>query len=174
MRRMAATPSAFDFFARRAAGAVGRYCFGGRNRRVARISVCAAVVLAGLDDAAHRATRQRALLVLFAVAICVRDAIGKLRLQPGVGNLGVAMIVATMLAFQFRLPVLSKLGLLAWAVPVAVVCNFLRTVSICLVAPRAALPYGFVHEAVGFVFYAAGLVLVWLAAEVAARGSRHH
>ena len=79
----------------------------------------------------------------------------------GFGLLMSSLIVATVLAFQYRMPGLSKLGLLALAVPVAIVCNFLRIVSICLVAPRVSLPYGFVHEALGLIFYFLGLGLVW-------------
>ncbi|HUJ11545.1 MAG TPA: exosortase/archaeosortase family protein [Verrucomicrobiae bacterium] len=79
----------------------------------------------------------------------------------GFGLLTSSLIVATILAFQYRLPGLSKLGLLALAVPVAIVCNFLRIVSICLVAPRTQLPYGFVHETLGLIFYVGALGLIW-------------
>ena len=82
----------------------------------------------------------------------------------GVGLLTSAVLVATILAFQGRLPWLSKLGLVALAVPIAIAGNFLRIVGIALVAPRVSLAYGFIHEAVGLVFYGAGLTAVWWAA----------
>ena len=79
----------------------------------------------------------------------------------GFGLLMSSLIVATVLAFQNQMPGLSKLGLLALAVPVAIGCNFLRIVSICLVATRVPLPYGFVHESLGLIFYFLGLGLIW-------------
>ena len=82
----------------------------------------------------------------------------------GFGLLTSALLLATILAFQYRLPWLNKLGLLALSVPIAIVCNFLRIVSICLVAPRVTWSYYFVHEVLGTIFYFAGLALVWLAA----------
>ena len=79
----------------------------------------------------------------------------------GFGLLTSALIVATILAFQNRLPWVEKLSLLAVSVPIAIGFNFLRIVSICLVAPRTTLPYGFVHETLGLVFYFMGLGLIW-------------
>ena len=79
----------------------------------------------------------------------------------GFGLLTSSLILATVLAFQYRLPGLSKLGLLALAVPVAIVGNFLRIASICLVATHVSLPYGFVHETLGLIFYFVGLGLIW-------------
>ena len=79
----------------------------------------------------------------------------------GFGLLMSSLIVATVLAFQYRMPGLSKLGLLVLAVPVAIACNFLRIVSICLVASHVSLPYGFVHETLGLIFYFVGLGLIW-------------
>jgi exosortase len=79
----------------------------------------------------------------------------------GFGLLTSSLIVATILAFQHRLVWLDKLSLWASSVPIAIVCNFVRIVSICLVAPRTTLPYGFVHEALGLVFYFLGLGLIW-------------
>ncbi len=79
----------------------------------------------------------------------------------GFGLLTASLIVATTLAFQYRLPWAQKLSLWALAVPIAIVCNFLRIVSICLVAPQVALPYGFVHETLGLIFYFLGLGLIW-------------
>jgi len=81
----------------------------------------------------------------------------------GFGLLTSALLVATILAFQLRLPWLSKVGLVALAVPIAIICNFLRIVGITLIAPRVPLPYGFVHEVVGLVFYLAGLAMIWFA-----------
>jgi len=72
-----------------------------------------------------------------------------------------ALIVATILVFQYRLPWVEKLSLWAVSVPIAISFNFLRIVSICLVAPRTTLPYGFVHETLGLVFYFSGLALIW-------------
>jgi exosortase/archaeosortase family protein len=82
----------------------------------------------------------------------------------GFGLLTSALLLATILMFQYRLQWLDKLGLLALSVPIAIGCNFLRIVSICLVAPRTSLPYGLVHEALGVMFYYLGLGLIWLIA----------
>jgi len=91
----------------------------------------------------------------------------------GFGLLTSSLIVATTLAFQYRLPWVQKLSLWALAVPIAIVCNFLRIVSICLVVPQTPLPYGFVHETLGLVFYFLGLGLIWkIAAETKAK-DRH-
>jgi exosortase/archaeosortase family protein len=79
----------------------------------------------------------------------------------GFGLLTSALLVATILMFQYRMAWLNKLGLLALAVPIAIGCNFLRIVTICLLAPRTLLPYGFVHEAVGVCYYFLGLGLIW-------------
>jgi exosortase/archaeosortase family protein len=79
----------------------------------------------------------------------------------GFGLLTSALIVATILAFRNRLPWMEKLSLWAVSVPIAIGFNFLRIVSICLIAPRTTLPYGFVHEALGMVFYFLGLGLIW-------------
>jgi exosortase len=83
----------------------------------------------------------------------------------GFGLLTSSLILGTVLAFRYRMPGLSKLGLLALAIPVAIVCNFLRIVSICLVATHLAVPYGFVHETLGLIFYFLGLGLIWKIAE---------
>lgn len=91
----------------------------------------------------------------------------------GFGLLTASLIVATTLAFLYRLPWLQKLSLGALAVPTAIVCNFLRIVSICLVAPRTTLPYGFVHETLGLIFYFLGLGLIWkMAGEAKAKDHR--
>ena len=91
----------------------------------------------------------------------------------GFGLLTSSLIVATTLAFQYRLPWAQKLSLWALAVPTAIVCNFLRIVSICLVAPRTTLPYGFVHETLGLIFYFLGLGLIWkIAGETKAKDRR--
>jgi len=82
----------------------------------------------------------------------------------GFGLLTSALLVATILMFRYRLAWLDKLGLLALAIPIAIGSNFLRIVSICLVAPRTALPYGLVHEVLGVLFYYLGLGLIWLIA----------
>jgi len=79
----------------------------------------------------------------------------------GFGLLTSALIVATILVFQYRLPWVEKLSLWAVSVPIAISFNFLRIVSICVVAPRTTLPYGFVHETLGLVFYFLGLGLIW-------------
>jgi exosortase len=91
----------------------------------------------------------------------------------GFGLLTASLIVATTLAFQYRLPWVQKLSLWALAVPTAIVCNFLRIVSICLVAPQTTLPYGFVHETLGLIFYLLGLGLIWkMAGEAKAKELR--
>jgi exosortase len=79
----------------------------------------------------------------------------------GFGLLTSALIVATILAFQNRLPWVEKLSLLAVSVPIAIGFNFLRIVSICVIAPRTTLPYDFVHETLGLIFYFLGLGLIW-------------
>jgi exosortase len=79
----------------------------------------------------------------------------------GFGLLTSSLIVATTLAFLHRLRWLEKLSLWAVSIPIAIVCNFLRIASICLVAPRTSLPYGFVHETLGLAFYFLGLGLIW-------------
>ncbi len=91
----------------------------------------------------------------------------------GFGLLTSSLIVATTLAFQYRLPWMQKLSLWALAVPIAIVSNFLRIVSICLVAPQVALPYGFVHETLGLIFYFLGLGLIWKIAGEASARDRH-
>ena len=91
----------------------------------------------------------------------------------GFGLLTSSLIVATTLAFQYRLPWAQKLSLWALAIPIAIVCNFLRIVSICLVAPWTTLPYGFVHETLGLIFYFLGLGLIWkIAGETKAKDRR--
>jgi exosortase len=88
----------------------------------------------------------------------------------GFGLLTSSLIVATTLAFLYRLPWTQKLSLWALAIPTAIVCNFLRIVSICLVAPEVPLPYGFVHETLGLIFYFLGLGLIWkIASEARAK-----
>ncbi|HVM60803.1 MAG TPA: exosortase/archaeosortase family protein [Verrucomicrobiae bacterium] len=90
----------------------------------------------------------------------------------GFGLLTSSLIVATTLAFQYRLPWVQKLSLWAVAVPIAIVCNYVRIVSICLVAPSTPLPYGFVHETLGLIFYFLGLGLIWRIAGEASAKSR--
>jgi exosortase len=79
----------------------------------------------------------------------------------GFGLLTSSLIVATTLAFLHRLRFSEKLSLWAVSIPIAIVCNFLRILSICLVAPRIPLPYGFLHETLGMAFYFLGLGLIW-------------
>ena len=79
----------------------------------------------------------------------------------GFGLLTSSLIVATVLALLYDMPGLNRVGLLALAVPLAIACNFLRIVSICLLAPRTKLPYGLVHETVGLLFYFVALGLIW-------------
>ena len=79
----------------------------------------------------------------------------------GFGLLTSSLIVATTLSLLHRLPWVEKLLLWGVWIPIAIVCNFLRIASICLVAPRTSLPYGFVHETLGLVFYFLGLGLIW-------------
>lgn len=82
----------------------------------------------------------------------------------GFGLLVSALLLATMLGVAYRLPWWSRVGLWLVAVPVAVGANFLRIVSICLVAPGVPVSYGLVHEVLGNVFYFGGLGLIWLLA----------
>ena len=79
----------------------------------------------------------------------------------GFGLLTSSLIVATTLVFLYRLHWQEKLSLWALSIPIAIVFNFLRIVSICLVAPRTTLAYGFVHETLGLTFYFLGLGLIW-------------
>jgi exosortase len=90
----------------------------------------------------------------------------------GFGLLTSSLIVATTLAFQYRLAWVQKISLWALAVPIAIVCNYVRIVSICLVAPQVALPYGFVHETLGLIFHFLGLGLIWKIAGEA--GTKDH
>jgi exosortase len=83
----------------------------------------------------------------------------------GFGLLTSSLIVAAILAVRSEMTAPAKLGLLAVAVPIAIVGNFLRIVSICLVAPRTRLPYGFVHETLGLLFYFLALGLIWKIAD---------
>ena len=57
----------------------------------------------------------------------------------GFGLLTSALIMATILVFQYRLPWVEKLSLWAMSVPIAISFNFLRIVSICALA-RSARP----------------------------------
>ena len=93
----------------------------------------------------------------------------------GFGLLTSSLIVAAILAFRFQMAASAKLGLLSLAVPIAIVGNFLRIVSICLVAPRTRLPYGFVHETLGLLFYFLALGLIWKIADwhVTGRSARN-
>ncbi len=79
----------------------------------------------------------------------------------GFGLLTSSLIVATIFGFHYRLPWMGKLALLAISIPIAITFNFVRIVSICVVAPRTTLPYGFVHETLGLIFYFLGLALIW-------------
>jgi exosortase/archaeosortase family protein len=83
----------------------------------------------------------------------------------GFGLLTSTILLAAILAFRLRLTMLEKIGLLLLAVPIAITCNFLRIVSIALVATHSRWPYGFVHEAIGLVWYFGGLVLIWFLAQ---------
>ncbi len=85
----------------------------------------------------------------------------------GFGLLTSAVLLATILAFLYRLPWQNKAGLLLVAVPIAIVCNFMRIAAICLVAPRVTWSYHLVHEVLGNLFYFAGLALIWWAARQA-------
>jgi len=79
-------------------------------------------VLLGLDD---RCTRQQlfngALLVVFALAICVRDAVDKLRFAPQISNQGLALI-----AVGARVPVAGG-AVAVWLLPLVL----FRLVCIC-------------------------------------------
>jgi exosortase len=83
----------------------------------------------------------------------------------GFGLLTSSLLLATILGFQNHLSWMRRISLLALAVPVAIVCNFLRIVNICLVVPRVNLPYNVIHEGIGTLFYLIGLAIVWCAAE---------
>ncbi|MCX7916430.1 MAG: exosortase/archaeosortase family protein [Verrucomicrobiae bacterium] len=82
----------------------------------------------------------------------------------GFGLLVSAILLATMIGVAYRLPWGARIGLWMVAVPVAIGANFLRIVSICLVAPQVPVSYHVVHEVLGNVFYFGGLVLIWLLA----------
>jgi len=56
---------------------------------------------------------------------------------------------------------LRRLGLLAYAVLLAIVFNFLRIVGIALVASHTNLSYTLIHEGLGTLVYLAGLLLIW-------------
>jgi len=96
------------------------------------------------------------------LALSVKDRVFIVATEcNGFGLLTSSLIVATTLAFDYHMPWVKKLALWAVSIPIAIGCNFLRIVSICLVAPRITLPYGFVHEMLGLIFYFLGLGLIW-------------
>ncbi len=82
----------------------------------------------------------------------------------GFGLLTSSLLLATILGFQHPMAWVRRLGLFTLAIPIAITCNFLRIVSICVVAPRVSISYHLVHETLGTIFYLAGLALVWYAA----------
>lgn len=86
----------------------------------------------------------------------------------GFGLLTSSLLLATILVFLYRLPWWSKAVVVGLAVPLAIVSNFLRIVAICLVAPRVDLPYQWIHEVIGTLFYLVGLWLVYRVACYAA------
>lgn len=86
----------------------------------------------------------------------------------GFGLLTSSLLLATILGLHYRLTLVRKAGLILLAVPVAIGCNFLRIVSICLFAPRVPLSYPVVHEILGNGFYLLGLALVWVTTQRAA------
>ncbi|MSR65191.1 MAG: exosortase/archaeosortase family protein [Verrucomicrobiae bacterium] len=83
----------------------------------------------------------------------------------GFGLLTSSLLLATILGFQYRLAAIRKLGLFAFAIPAAIIFNFLRIAAICMIAPRfPKTSYDFIHETVGTILYLAGLAIVWYAA----------
>jgi exosortase/archaeosortase family protein len=83
----------------------------------------------------------------------------------GFGLLASALLLATILAFHHRLITGDKIELIVLALPAAVLCNCLRIVTICLLAPRFQTHYHALHETVGAAYYYAALILIWLLAE---------
>jgi exosortase/archaeosortase family protein len=83
----------------------------------------------------------------------------------GFGLLTSSLLLATILGLQYHLAWIRKLGLFAFAIPTAIIFNFLRIATICMIAPRfPRTSYHFIHETVGTILYLAGLAIVWYAA----------
>lgn len=80
----------------------------------------------------------------------------------GFGLLTSSLILGSSLAFFYRSSWLHRVGILLLAMPIAIGCNFLRIVSISLLAPRVPVSYFLVHEACGLLFYYLGLGLIWM------------
>jgi exosortase len=81
----------------------------------------------------------------------------------GFGLLASSLLLSVFLAFHYRMAWWNRLGLIVLALPIAIGCNFLRIVSIALIAPRIPLPYMWIHETLGLIFYYSGLGLIWVA-----------
>lgn len=79
----------------------------------------------------------------------------------GFGLLTSSLVLAVVLALQARWRWTELLGLALLAGLGAIVCNFLRIVSICLLASRVPVSYAVLHEVLGNLFYLGGLTLVW-------------
>ena len=79
----------------------------------------------------------------------------------GFGLVSSSFLVAAILGFHYHLSWFAKIGLLALALPLAILFNAFRIVGICLAATHLPLPYVVIHEGIGLVFYAAALVLLW-------------
>ena len=79
----------------------------------------------------------------------------------GFGLLTSSVILAFILALQPALHWTRRVAVLSLAVPLALLCNALRIVSIALTAAHTDLPYKLIHEGLGTIFILAGLFLVW-------------
>ncbi len=79
----------------------------------------------------------------------------------GFGLLTSSVILASILALQPGLRWTRRAAVVGVAVPLALLCNALRIVSIALTAVHTHWPYEMIHEGLGTVFYLAGLFLVW-------------
>ncbi len=84
----------------------------------------------------------------------------------GFGLLVSSIMLVTILVFQWRVPLLNAVGLYLLAVPIAVLSNMLRIVSIVILAPRLPVNYDLLHETLGLIFYYAALIAIWMLAEM--------
>lgn len=79
----------------------------------------------------------------------------------GFGLMTSSLLIAAVLGFRYHLRAWRIPALIALAVPLSVVFNMLRIVSIALLAPRVSISYTVVHESLGLLFYTGGLAAIW-------------
>jgi exosortase/archaeosortase family protein len=79
----------------------------------------------------------------------------------GFGLLGASLLLALLLAVYRPMPWVDRLLGLAVAIMLATLCNLLRIVTICILAPSFPDHYWAMHEVVGNAYFWACLALVW-------------